>query len=124
MTDDDIEARRKRLKASQFGIASVRLSGFVLDEWSLEMHRRFIDGEVTTEQMREEALLRYKIGHAEMREREKRIEIIVGSDRLEGIEHDEHTIEMMRRYVAGEVTIENCLEDVRERLKRELDSLR
>ena len=56
--------------------------------------------------------------------RRKHIEIIVGSDRLEGIEHDLHTLEMMRWYVAGEITIEDCLEDVREQLRRYHDSLR
>jgi hypothetical protein len=124
MTDDDIEARRKRRKAIEFGIASARLSGFILDEWALEQHQLFVDGKITSEHMRENALLRYKVGHAEMREREKSIEIIVGSDRLEGIEHAPHTLEMMRRYVAGEITIDECLEDVRDQLRQYQDSLR
>ena len=56
---DDIEARRKRQKASEFGIISVRLSGFVLDDWALEQHRKFVDGEIATEEMRENGLARY-----------------------------------------------------------------
>ena len=56
----EIEPIRKRQEASDFGIASVRLSGFVLDAWALEQHRLFVAGEISSEQMRENALARYR----------------------------------------------------------------
>ena len=56
--------------------------------------------------------------------RRKRIDFIVASDRLEGITHDAHTLEMMRRYVAGEITIDDCLDHVREQLRLYHESLR
>ena len=65
---DDIEARRKRKQASDFGIASVLLSGFVLDAWALEQHRRFVDGKITSEEMLENGLLQYKVDPAKTRE--------------------------------------------------------
>jgi len=96
----------------------------VLDSWALEQHRQFVAGEITSEQMRENGLLRYKKGHAEMRERERRIDFIIASDSLEGFTHDEQTLDQIRRSVAGEVTTDELLEDVRNQLKCYEDSLR
>jgi hypothetical protein len=60
MTDDEIEAIRKRQSASDFAIASVRLSGAVLDAWALEQHRKFVAGEITGDEMIENCLSRYR----------------------------------------------------------------
>ena len=57
---NEIEQIRKRKEASDFGIASVRLSGAVLDAWALEQHRQYVDGEITSEQMRQNCIARYR----------------------------------------------------------------
>ena len=57
---DEIEERRKRKEGSDFGIASVSLSGAVLDAWALEQHRQYVDGEITSKQMRQNGLARYR----------------------------------------------------------------
>ena len=57
---DEIEQIRKRKEASDFGIASVRLSGAILGAWALEQHRQYVDGEITSEQMRQNCIARYR----------------------------------------------------------------
>lgn len=54
---DDETARRR--ESVEFAIASVRLSGFVLDDFALDQFERYIAGKITSEQMRANGLARY-----------------------------------------------------------------
>ena len=57
----DIDAIRKRQDASTFAIRSVAFSGYVLDAWALEQHRRYVAGEITPAQMTDDVLDRYRL---------------------------------------------------------------
>lgn len=121
VTADEIEERRKRQEAVDFAIASVRLSGFVIDDWSLAQYQRYVEGEITSDELLEIGRARYrKPNAAELRRRQESVNFIVASDRLEGITHHPETLDQMRRYVAGEVTTDELLEEVREQVKREI----
>ena len=56
--DDESERRRA---AGRFAINSLRLSGFILGNEILDDFERFVIGEITTAQMRENVLLRYDL---------------------------------------------------------------
>ena len=63
---NEIEAVRRRKDASDFAIGSGRLSGFILDAWALEQHRQFVAGEITSAQMIENGMARYRLPKPEV----------------------------------------------------------
>lgn len=111
------DERRERQAAVDFALASVRLEGFIAHPDDEELSRRYVAGEITIrdaiEAVHASARTPLAITDAERRKRQAAADFARSSLRLEGFSPSEEAEARMRRFIDGEIGLDEAVKPSR-----------